>query len=194
MEKSKLVNKWYVLNTYSGHEYKIKRLLEERVERLGISDQIVEILVPDEERIEIKKNKRSIVQKRSLPGYILIKIKSEPKETKMGIEYKICNNVWYIIKNTEGVSKFVGTGNVPVPIEDDQVEAIQSRMKRYSSTSNVETEFKIGDLVEIISGSFMGSSGKISDIDLDHMKITVMVEMFNRLTPFEVNFDEIRSL
>ncbi|HCB64145.1 MAG TPA: transcription termination/antitermination factor NusG [Fusobacteria bacterium] len=188
------VEKWYVLHTYSGHEYRVKDLLTERVVSLGVKDKVLEILVPDEEKIEIKGAKRRIVKKKAFPGYVLVRIMVEPYQSKTGTEYRMDNNVWYVVRNTDGVSGFVGTKNVPTPISDDEVAVIQGRMKRYSSAPKEELQFNVGDKVEIISGSFMGSFGKIESIDMQHSKLTVMVEIFNRLTPVEVNFDEIHSI
>ena len=188
------VEKWYVLHTYSGHEYRVKDLLTERVVSLGVKDKVLEILVPDEEKIEIKGAKRRIVKKKAFPGYVLVRIMVEPYQSKTGTEYRMDNNVWYVVRNTDGVSGFVGTKNVPTPISDDEVAVIQGRMKRYSSAPKEELQFNVGDKVEIISGSFMGSFGKIESIDMQHSKLTVMVEIFNRLTPVEGNFDEIHSI
>lgn len=190
---SNLVEKWYVLHTYSGHEYKVKEILSERITSLGVKDKVLEILVPDEEKIEIKGTKRKIVKKKTFPGYVLVKVMVEPYESKTGTEYRMDNNVWYVIRNTDGVSGFVGLGNVPTPIGDEEVEKIQSRMKRYTATPE-EMKYKVGDKVEIINGSFMGSFGDIESIDQDHNKLIVMVEIFNRLTPVEVNLDEIHPL
>ena len=148
----------------------------------------------EEKKIEIKGAKRRIVKKKAFPGYVLVRIMVEPYQSKTGTEYRMDNNVWYVVRNTDGVSGFVGTKNVPTPISDDEVAVIQGRMKRYSSAPKEELQFNVGDKVEIISGSFMGSFGKIESIDMQHSKLTVMVEIFNRLTPVEVNFDEIHSI
>ena len=103
------VEKWYVLHTYSGHEYRVKDLLTERVVSLGVKDKVLEILVPDEEKIEIKGAKRRIVKKKAFPGYVLVRIMVEPYQSKTGTEYRMDNNVWYVVRNTHGVSGFVGT-------------------------------------------------------------------------------------
>lgn len=191
--KKNLVEKWYVLHTYSGHEYKVQKSLEERAVNLGVKDQIVSILVPDEEKIEVRRNKRKIVQKKCFPGYVLVKILVEPIESKLGLEYKMDNNVWYVIRNTDGVSGFVSSGFFPTPLSNEEIDAIQDRMKRYSEVA-VDVKVKEGDMVEIIRGSFMGSHGKISSIDIEHLKLTVMVDMFGRSTPIEVNFDEVKPV
>jgi transcriptional antiterminator NusG len=189
-----LVEKWYVIHTYSGHEYKVRDALEERIISLGFKDTILEILVPDEEKIEVKNGKRKIVQKKCFPGYVLAKIKVEPIKAKSGQEYKMSNESWYVIKNTDGVTGFIGSGGFPIPIEEADVENIKKRMKRYTDKPKIESKFKIGDRVEIINGSFMGSFGKISSVDNKRMKLVVMVDIFNRLTPVEVGFEEVSFL
>lgn len=195
MEKKTFVEKWYVVNTYSGQEYNVGNLVKERAQSLGAKDKIIEVLVPDEEKIEVRGNKRRIVQKKCFPGYVLIKVLVEATPTKLGVNYKMDSDVWYVIRNTEAVLGFVGVNGNPTPISEEEVEAIQKRMKRYSDTPNEEElKFAIGDVVEIINGSFMGSHGKVSFIDLEHRRVTVLVDIFSRMTPIEVNFSEIRAV
>lgn len=192
LNKDNLIEKWYVLHTYSGHEYKVKDRLEERAKRLGVEDQILEVLVPDEEKIEIKGAKRTIVQKKCFPGYVLVKVKVEHYSTRLGTEYKMDSSVWYVIKNTDGIVGFVGDGKHPIPIDNSELESIEKRMVRYNSVPREELEFKVGDKVEITNGSFMGSVGNIQQIDEQHYKLIVMVDIFSRQTPVEVNFEEVR--
>lgn len=189
-KNNKLVPKWYVLNVRSGYEYKVKNLLKERVDSLKFDDRVLDILVPDEEKIQIRGLKRKIVKKKTFPGYVLVKVMVEPLLVKSGSEYKMDNEVWYVIRNTDGVSGFIGAGT-PVPIDDSEVEIIQQRMERYSASPKEDIKFNINDKVEIVTGSFIGSYGKVASIDPEHGKLTVMVDIFNRLTPVQVKFDEI---
>lgn len=169
---------WYVVHCYSGQENKVRRTLERRIETMGMRDKIFDVIVPTEEEIEVKEGKRRKVEKRIFPGYILV-------------EMKMDEDSWFVVRNTPGVTGFVGNGNDPAPLREDEVKTIIDRMSE--ETPRIKINFKIGDFVRIIDGPFNDFTGDVSAIDLDRSKVRVMVSFFGRDTPVELDFLEVEK-
>src|SRR5213082_3154076 len=170
---------WYVVHAYSGHEEKVKKNLEKRIESMDMQDKILQVLVPMEDEIEIKDGKRRHVQKRIFPGYILGKM-------------KMSNESWFVVRNTPGVTSFVGSGNKPVPLQEKEVKAIQKQIK--AEAPKVRVEYQVGENVRVIDGPFSDFHGKVDEINADKGKLKVLVNMFGRETPVELDLLQVERL
>lgn len=173
---------WYVVHTYSGYENKVKANLEKRVESMGMQDKIFRIVVPEEEENEVKNGKRKVVKKKVFPGYVLVEI-------------IMTDDSWYVVRNTPGVTGFVGStgsGSKPTPLQPDEVDVILKRMGMDKIQTDVNFELK--ESVRVIEGPFKNFTGTIEDIDMDKQKVKVHVNMFGRETPVELEFTQIESL
>lgn len=169
---------WYVVHCYSGYENKVRHSIEQRIHTMGMMDKIFDVIVPTEEEIEVKDGKRKTVERRVFPGYILV-------------EMVMDEDSWYVVRNTPGVTGFVGMGNEPTPLRQDEVQQIMERMS--SETPRVKVNFKVGEKVRIISGPFNDFPGTVSHIDADKAKVRVMVNFFGRDTPVELDFMEVEK-
>lgn len=170
---------WYVIHTYSGHEKKVKANLEKRVESMGMEDKIYEVVIPMEEKIEIKDGERQIKEKKVFPGYVLVNM-------------EITDDSWHVVRNTPAVTGFVGMGSQPTPLQDHEMERILAQMGMGKPTP--EVEFDVGDNVKVRSGPFEGFVGEVDEINLDKGKVRVLVSMFGRETPVELDFSEVEML
>lgn len=170
---------WYVVHTYSGYENKVKANLEKRVESMGMQDKIFRVLVPMEEEFEIKDGKKKIVKKKVFPGYILV-------EMFMG------DDSWYVVRNTPGVTGFVGPGSKPIPLEPEEIGNIMKRMGMDQPRPKVS--FAVGQSVRIISGPFDNFVGVVEEIMPDKGKARVLVSMFGRETPLELGFEQLEEV
>lgn len=170
---------WYVVHCYSGYENKVRHAIEQRIETMGMRDKIFDVIVPTEEEIEIKDGKRRNVERRVFPGYILV-------------EMKMDEDSWYVVRNTPGVTGFVGMGNDPTPLRPDEVKAIMDRME--SGKPVLRHDFKVGQKVRIIDGPFNDFIGTVAAIDVDKSKVRVMVNFFGRDTPVELDFTEVQKV
>lgn len=166
---------WYVIHTYSGYEEQVAENLKQRIESMGMSDKIFKILVPKEKQIEIKNGKRKTVEKKIYPGYVLV-------------EMIVTDDSWYVVRNTPNVTGFIGLGVRPTPMSQMEIDRIQKRMG--VEEPKYKIEFKPGDLVRITDGPLKGFEAKVTDIDEDKGKIKVLVSMFGRETP--VNLDSLQ--
>ncbi len=169
---------WYVVHCYSGYENKVRHAIEQRIETMGMRDKIFDVIVPTEEEIEIKDGKRRTVERRVFPGYILV-------------EMRMDEDSWYVVRNTPGVTGFVGMGNDPTPLRQEEVKQILDRMS--AETAVVKVNFKIGQRVRIIDGPFNDFIGTVAAIDPDKSKVRVMVNFFGRDTPVELDFLEVEK-
>ncbi|MCL6593088.1 MAG: transcription termination/antitermination protein NusG [Alicyclobacillus sp.] len=177
-----LEKQWYVIHTYSGYENKVKQNLESRVQSMGMSDKIFRIMVPTEEEIEVKNGKKRVVQRKVFPGYVLV-------------EMLMTDDSWYVVRNTPGVTGFVGSaggGSKPVPLQPAEVRAIL----RQTGSDEVKTrvDFEVGEVVRIVEGPFADMIGNIEEIHPDQEKLRVLVSMFGRETPLEVDFTQVEKL
>jgi len=167
---------WYVIHSYSGYENKVKTNLEQRIESMGMPDQIFEVVIPTEAEIEIHEGKRRTVERRVFPGYLLVQM--------------IMNDdSWYVVRNTPGVTGFVGMGNEPTPLRDDEVEAIMRRIK--SQAPRVKVTYQPGERVRIIDGPFTDFVGTVDEIYMDKNRVRVLVSFFGRETPVELDFLQV---
>ncbi len=169
---------WYVVHCYSGSENKVKRNLEQRVESMGMKDKIFEVIVPTEEEIEIKDGKRRVVERRIFPGYVLVNMIMD-------------EDSWYVVRNTPGVTGFVGLGNKPTPLRPEEVANILKRME--SETPRIKVTFEPGQRVRIIDGPFRDFTGKVAAIDMERAKVRVLVNFFGRETPVELDFLQVEK-
>lgn len=177
MEKS-----WYVVHTYSGYENKVKTNLEKRVETMGMSDKIFRILVPMEEETEIKNGKKKTAMKKVFPGYVLA-------------EMVMTDDSWYVVRNTPGVTGFVGStgaGSKPTPLLPDEVESILKQMGIKEARTDIDFELK--EQVKVKEGPFADFVGTVENIDVEKGKIKVHVNMFGRETPVELDFSQIEKI
>ncbi len=178
-DKGDAGKQWYVVHCYSGYENKVRFAIEQRIETMGMRDKIFDVIVPTEEEIEVKDGKRRTVERRVFPGYILV-------------EMKMDEDSWYVVRNTPGVTGFVGMGNDPTPLRPDEVKAIIARMD--STTPTIKVTYKVGQKVRIIDGPFNDFMGLVAAIDPDKSKVRVMVNFFGRDTPVELDFLEVEKV
>jgi transcriptional antiterminator NusG len=169
---------WYVIHCYSGYENKVRHAIEQRIETMGMRDKIFDVIVPTEEEIEVKDGRRRTVEKRVFPGYILV-------------EMKMDEDSWYVVRNTPGVTGFVGMGNEPAPLRPEEVKQIMDRMS--DEAPKVKVTFKIGQKVRIIDGPFNDFIGSVAAIDQEKSKVRVMVNFFGRDTPVELEFLQVEK-
>jgi transcriptional antiterminator NusG len=170
---------WYVIHCYSGYEKKVKHNLEQRIETMGMAAQIFQVIVPTEEEIEVKEGKRRTVERRVFPGYILVQMLMN-------------DDSWYVVRNTPGVTGFVGMGNKPTPLRQEEVTNILKRME--AEAPKVKVTFKPGQKVRIIDGPFNDFMGVVDEIDMDKAKARVMVSFFGRDTPVELDFLQVEKV
>jgi transcriptional antiterminator NusG len=171
MENDKL---WYVVNTYSGHESKVKEKLEMRTESMGMQDHIFRVIVPETKEVEVKDGVKKEKIKKMFPGYILV-------------EMIMSDEAWYIVRNTPGVTGFIGSsgkGAKPTPLLPQEIDRILSSIG--ISRANIETELAIGDKVNVIDGPFKGMTGRIDHIDIENNRLNVLIDLFGQETPVEV--------
>lgn len=170
---------WYVLHTYSGYEDNVCRNLKQRIESMGMEDKIFDVMVPKEKKIKIKNGKRKVVEERIFPGYVLV-------------EMIVTDDSWYVVRNTPNVTGFIGSGTTPTPIAEEEMTGIKKRM------GVKEPKYKIdvsaGDIIKIVDGPFKDFDGKIDSIDEEKGKIKVLVQMFGRETPIELDFLQIKKI
>ena len=169
---------WYVIHCYSGYENKVRYSIEQRIETMGMRDKIFDVIVPTEEEIEIKDGKRRAVERRVFPGYLLV-------------EMVMDEDSWYVVRNTPGVTGFVGMGNDPTPLRPEEVKKIMDRMSQ--ETPTVRVNFAVGEKVRIIDGPFNDFIGTVAAIDPSKAKVRVMVNFFGRDTPVELDFLEVEK-
>lgn len=164
---------WYVIHSYSGMENKVKKNIEHRAESMGMSDRILQIVVPTETEIEIRNGVRKEVERRVFPGYVLVNMVMD-------------EDSWYVVRNSPGVTGFVGTGNKPTPLNPDEVKTIMQRIE--TDAPKMKVSFRPGEVVRILSGPFAEFNGIVEEIDAEKGKAKVLVSFFNRETPVEVDF------
>ena len=171
--------KWYVLHTYSGYEDAVAEALRQRIETMNMQDFIFDVIVPKETQIEVKKGEQKLVEKRMFPGYVLINL-------------IVTDESWYVVRNTPNVTGFIGSGTIPIPVSDDEIKRIRKRMGM--KEPKFKANFNIAEIVAITEGPFSGYQGTISEIDENKGKIKVLVSIFNRETPVELEFTQIKKV
>ncbi len=174
-----LGRRWYVLHTYSGYEENVERNLKQRIESMDMEDKIFTILIPTEKKIKIKNGKRRIVTEKIFPGYVLV-------------EMVVTDDSWYVVRNTPNVTGFIGSGTTPVPISDDEVKGIMKRMG--VEEPKYQIDVAVNDAVKITDGPFKNFEGKVSEVDEVRGKVKVLVSMFGRETPVELDFLQLKKI
>ena len=170
---------WYVIHTYSGYENKVKQNLMHRIETMEMQDQIFRVIVPTEEEIEIKNGQRRTVHKKVFPGYVLVQMRMN-------------DNSWYVVRNTPGVTSFVGHGNRPTPLEDNEVKAILKQMEE--EAPKVRVSYQVGQAIKITDGPFTDFEGIVDAIDHERGRVRVLVSFFGREAPVELDFLQVTRL
>jgi len=170
---------WYVIHCYSGYENKVKHNLEQFIESMGMADRILEIVVPKEDEIEVREGKRHTVERRVFPGYILVRM-------------KMSEETWQVVRNTPGVTRFVGMGNRPQPLSQQEVDQILRRMQ--AEAPKIKVNFRTGQKVRITDGPFADFMGVVDKIDTERAKVTVLVSFFGRETPVELDFLQVEKM
>ena len=169
---------WYVVHCYSGYENKVRHNLEQRIDTMGMKDKIFDVVVPTEEEIEVRDGRRRTVERRVFPGYILVQM-------------ILTEDSWYVVRNTPGVTGFVGMGNEPTPLRPEEVAQIIKRME--AEAPRVKVTYKAGQKVRIIDGPFNDFIGTVDEIDMERAKVRVMVSFFGRDTPVELDFLQVEK-
>jgi len=169
---------WFVVHCYSGYENKVRHNLEQRIETMGMKDMIFDVIVPTQEEIEVRDGKRRTVERHIFPGYVLVNM-------------ILTEESWYVVRNTPGVTGFVGMGNNPTPLRPEEVAQIVKRME--ADTPTVKVTFKVGERVRIIDGPFNDFRGVVAEIDMERTKARVMVSFFGRETPVELDFLQVEK-
>lgn len=170
---------WYVIHTYSGYEDAVAKNLKQRIESLGMEDKIFNVIVPKEKKIKIKNGKRKTVEEKIYPGYVLV-------------EMIVDDESWYVVRNTPRVTGFLGAGTMPIPVAKKDIDDLMKRME--VKEPEFKIDFKTGDSVRITDGPFKGFDGKVSEIDEARGKIKVLVNMFGRDTPVELDSLQIKKI
>ena len=170
---------WYVIHTYSGYEDQVAEALRQRIDSLDMKDKIFSVVVPKEKQIEIKNGRRRTVERKIFPGYIMV-------------EMNITEDSWFVVRNTPNVTGFVGTSTTPSPLSEEEVKSIQRRMGIEEPLYNID--FKIGETVNITDGPFKGFDGQVNEIDEQKGKIKVLVSMFGRETPVELDSLQVKKI
>ena len=174
-----LGRRWYVLHTYSGYEENVKHNLEQRIESFKMQDKIFNVIVPKEKKIRIRNGKRSVVEEKIFPGYVLV-------------EMIVTDDSWYVVRNTPNVTGFVGSGTTPIPVDPKEMEKLMKRMKADEPQHKIDLE--VGDAVHIIDGPFKNFEGKVANIDENRGKIKVLITMFGRETPAELDAMQVKKV
>jgi transcriptional antiterminator NusG len=167
---------WYVVHCYSGYENKVRHNLEQRIDTMGMKDKIFDVVIPTQEEIEVKDGKRRTVERHVFPGYVLVNM-------------LLSEESWYVVRNTPGVTGFVGMGNSPTALRPEEVQQILKRMEAEAPT--IKVTFKMGERVRIVDGPFNDFRGTVAEIDMERSKVRVMVNFFGRETPVELDFLQV---
>lgn len=166
---------WYVVHTYSGYENKVKTNIEQSIENRKLQDQILEVSVPTQEVVEIKNGVRKVSEKKLFPGYVLINMVMN-------------DDTWYVVRNTRGVTGFVGPGSKPVPLTDTEMLSLGIK------SAKINIDYEVGDMVAVTAGLWAGTAGTIKRIDEGRQTVTINVDMFGRETPVELSFAEVKKM
>jgi transcriptional antiterminator NusG len=169
---------WYVIHCYSGYENKVRHNLEQRIETMGMKDKIFDVVIPTQEEIEVKDGKRRVVERHVFPGYVLVNM-------------ILSEESWYVVRNTPGVTGFVGMGNSPTALRPEEVSQILKRME--AEAPHIKVTFKVGERVRIVDGPFNDFRGTVAEIDMERTKVRVMVNFFGRETPVELDFLQVEK-
>src|SRR3989344_667408 len=170
---------WYAVHTYAGYEDTVARNLRQRIESLGMGDKIFDVVVPTEKNIKVKGNKRVVTEEKIYPGYVLV-------------DMRVTDESWFVVRNTPRVTGIGGTGITPVPLSKKEMDEIFSKMQ--NDTVKHKVDFEVGDEVRVDDGPFKDLEGKISEVDITRGKVKVLVSMFGRETPVELDFLQVKKI
>ena len=179
MEETEDGRGWYVIHCYSGYENKVRHNLEQRIESMGMKEKIFDVVIPTQEEIEVRDGKRRSIERHVFPGYVLVNM-------------IMTEESWYVVRNTPGVTGFVGMGNDPIPLRPEEVSQILRRMEAEAPT--IKVTYKPGETVRIIDGPFNDFHGTVDEIDMERSKVRVMVNFFGRSTPVELDFLQVEKI
>ena len=180
-EKDKKNIAWYVIHTYSGFENKVKKNIEQRLKHLGMIDHVSKILIPTEDIFELRKGQKQLSTRKIFPGYVMI-------------EMEMSDDVWYAIKNTPKVTGFLGSGNRPTPMTKEEIDGILDQMQTGRSKPRPKVLFEKGERVKIIDGPFASFTGQVDEVNVDREKLNVLVSIFGRSTPVELDFYQVEKI
>jgi len=172
---------WFAIHTYSGYENKVKSHLEARIASMDMRNKIFRVIVPMEEEVEIKQGQRRTVQRKVFPGYVLV-------------EMVMSDEAWYVVRNTPGVTSFVGSGTRPVPLQEHEIKSILKQVTKETDKPKAKISFSKGQSVRVIDGPFEEFIGTVSDINMDRNKVTVLVSFFGRETPVVLDFLQVEKI
>lgn len=178
-QTANLGKRWYVLHTYSGYEENVERNLRQRIESMDMQDKIFDVMIPKEKKIKIKNGKRKIVEEKIFPGYVLVNM-------------IVTDDSWYVVRNTPNVTGFVGAGTTPTPISDEEIKSTKEKMGIEEPKYDIDVT--TGTTVRIVDGPFKNFEGKVSEVDTDRGKVKVLVNMFGRETPVELDFLQVKKV
>ncbi len=171
--------RWYAIHTYSGYEENVEQNLIQRIATMDMESKIFHVLVPKEKKIKIKNGKRKVTEEKIFPGYVLV-------------EMIVSDDSWYVVRNTPNVTGFIGTGTTPTPIAQEEIDALQKRMG--VSEPEFKVDIEVGSMVSITDGPFKNQEGKVSEIDAERGKVKVLVSLFGRETPVELDFLQVKKV
>lgn len=171
---------WYIVHTYSGFEAKVKESLRQRAEAAGMEALIEEVLIPTEEVVEMREGKKTTSKRKFFPGYVLVRM-------------ELTDDTWHVVRNTPKVTGFVGTGNKPVPLREDEVERIINQVSVAAEKPKPKLDFRINETVRIIDGPFSNFTGEVEEVNEDRSTLKVMVTIFGRATPVELDFLQVEK-
>lgn len=178
-QTANLGRRWYAIHTYSGYEENVVHNLQQRIESMDMEDKIFDIMIPKEKKIKIKNGKRQVVEEKIFPGYVLVSM-------------IVTDDSWYVVRNTPNVTGFIGTGTIPTPLSEKEIQSLQKRMGVEEPKYKIDVE--AGEAVQITDGPFKGMEGKVTEVDGDKGKVKVLVSMFGRETPVNLDFLQIKKL
>lgn len=178
-QQTKQGKNWYAIHTYSGYEEAVAQNLLQRIESMDMKDKIFNVIVPKEKKIKIKSGKRETVEEKVYPGYVLV-------------EMIVTDDSWYVVRNTPRVTGFIGAGTTPIPIKQEEIDFLMKRMQQEEPEHKIDVS--IGDLVKITDGPFKDFDGKVSEIDEERGRIKVLVNMFDRDTPVDLDYLQIKKI
>ncbi len=173
-----MAKEWYIIHTYSGYEEKVKSSLEERIKPLGMEELISQIIIPTGNVVEFKKGKRVVSSKKTFPGYLLV-------------EMELTDESWHVVRSTPKVTGFIGTGNIPSPLSPHEVAAIIDQIKEQKTKPKPKVLFESGEMVKIVDGPFSGFQGVVEEVNTERGKLKVLVSIFGRSTPVELDFLQV---
>jgi transcription termination/antitermination protein NusG len=172
---------WYAIHTYAGYENAVMRNLKQRIDSLGVNDKIFNVIVPIEKKIKIKAGKRVEVEEKVYPGYVLV-------------DMIVDDNSWYVVRNTPRVTGFVGAGVNPVPLAKNEVDDLFGRMDKVDTKTKHQMNIEVGEMIRIADGPFKDLEGKVNEVDTERGKVKILVSMFGRETPVELDFLQIKKI